>query len=242
MNARLAAWGVHLYTASGVVVALLALAATSRGAHGTAFAWLTVAFIIDCTDGTLARRARVKQVLPYFDGSKLDDIIDYLTYVFVPVVIACRAHLLPDTLAGITVAALPLLGSAYGFCRTDAKTADHFFTGFPSYWNVVVFYLYVLRAPIWFNVAVLVFFSAMVFVPIRYLYPSRMPTERSRAIVLGVVWFVLVLFVLRDFPTPPRWLVILSLFYPAYYVLISLRLHFTSPPSPPAPDVEVASL
>jgi phosphatidylcholine synthase len=230
MNVRLAAWGVHLYTASGAVVALLALAAAVRGDYGGAFAWLTVAFILDCTDGTLARAARVKEVLPHFDGSKLDDIVDYLTYVFVPVVIVCRAGLVPDTTGGMIVAAMPLLASAYGFCHAAAKTPDHFFTGFPSYWNVVALYLYALRGPIWFNVAVLVFLSAMVFVPIRYLYPSRFGgAARTRTIALGLVWFVSVVALLGQFPTPSRRLAIASLFFPAYYVLVSLRLHLTTP-------------
>ena len=96
MRDRIAAWGVHLYTAAGAVVALLALAAAVRADYGAAFGWLTVAFLLDCTDGTLARRARVKEVLPYFDGAKLDDIVDYLNYVFVPVAIACLAGLVPD--------------------------------------------------------------------------------------------------------------------------------------------------
>jgi phosphatidylcholine synthase len=232
MNGRWAAWGVHLYTGSGAVVALLALAAAVRGDYRAAFGWLTVAFILDCTDGTLARAARVKEVLPHFDGSKLDDIVDYLTYVFVPVVIVCRAGLVPDTTGGMIVAAMPLLASAYGFCHAAAKTPDHFFTGFPSYWNVVALYLYALRGPTWFNVAVLVFLSAMVFVPIRYLYPSRFGAARGRTIALGLVWFVSVVVLLGQFPTPSRRLAIASLFFPAYYVLISLRLHFTTPPSP----------
>ena len=232
MNGRSAAWGVHLYTGSGAVVALLALAAAVRGDYRGSFAWLTVAFFLDCTDGTLARAARVKEVLPHFDGSKLDDIVDYLTYVFVPVVIVCRAGLVPDSSGGMIVAAMPLLASAYGFCNAAAKTPDHFFTGFPSYWNVVALYLYALRAPTWFNVAVLVFLSAMVFVPIRYLYPSRFPAARGLTIALGIVWFFSVVALLGQFPTPSRGLAIASLFFPAYYVLISLRLHFTTPPSP----------
>ena len=234
MSDRAAAWGVHLYTASGAVVALLALAAAVRGAYGAAFAWLTVAFILDCTDGTLARRARVKEVLPYFDGSKLDDIVDYLNYVFVPIAIACLAGLVPDTLGGMIVAALPLLASGYGFSHAAAKTPDHFFTGFPSYWNVVVFYLYVLRAPLWFNVLVLLFLSAMVFVPIRYLYPSRSSTHRLRTYGLAVVWFALVVALFLQFPRPSRTLAVASLFFPAYYVFVSFKTHFSAPPSPSA--------
>lgn len=229
---RLAAWGVHLYTAAGAVIALLALDAVAKGAYARAFWWMSAAFILDCTDGTLARRARVKEVLPHFDGAKLDDIVDYLNYVLVPIALALRADLLPSGVSGVLVAALPLLASAYGFCHSDAKTSDHFFTGFPSYWNVVVFYLFALRAPLWFNVATLVFLSASVFVPIRYLYPSRGSAVRTHLFLLGAVWGVLVFWMLFQFPEPSRLLAIVSLFFPAYYIGQSLLIHFTTPPSP----------
>lgn len=233
---RLAAWGVHLYTAAGAVVALLALDAIAAESYAAAFWWMAAAFILDCTDGTLARRARVKEVLPGFDGAKLDDIIDYLNYVLVPVALALRADLLPGGTLGVFVAALPLLASAYGFCNASAKTPDHFFTGFPSYWNVVVFYLFALRGPIWFNAATLAFLSFSVFVPIRYLYPSRDSGVGLLVYVLGIVWGGLVFWLLFQFPTPSRALAIVSLFFPAYYVGQSLLVHFTTPPSPQRSD------
>ncbi len=227
-SAQLMAWAVHLYTASGAVLGFLALRATGAGDYQEAFAWLSLATLIDSTDGTLARRCRVKHVLPNFDGARLDDIVDYLNYVLVPIVLAHHAGLLP--IHGATgIAALPLLASAYGFCQSDAKTADHYFKGFPSYWNIVVLYLYALRAPQWFNAVILVFLSVMVFVPIRYLYPSRMKTARTTTYALGIVWALLVVVLLTQFPTPSRFLAILSLYFPAYYIGLSLRLHFTTP-------------
>jgi phosphatidylcholine synthase len=231
-RARLIAWGVHFYTAVGAVVGLLALEAVARARFGTAFAWMVVAFLLDCTDGTMARRARVKEVVPEFDGARLDDIVDYLNYVFVPVFLALHANLLPEGRWGIVVAALPLLSSGYGFCQASAKTPDHFFTGFPSYWNVVVFYLYVLAAPLWFNVAVLTILSVLVFVPLRYLYPSRGTKFRKRIYLLGLAWGVAVIWLVFQFPAPSRTLAVLSLGFPAYYMGMSLKLHFTSPPSP----------
>ncbi len=232
LGERAAAWGVHLYTASGAVLALLALVALAEDAYAVAFRWLAVAMFIDCTDGTLARRARVKEVLPHFDGSKLDDIVDYLTYVFVPIVIVHRAGLLPSGAAGLLVAALPLLASGYGFCQSEAKTADHFFTGFPSYWNVVALYLYALRAPLWFNVGVLLLLTAMVFVPIRYLYVSRASTLRSATYVGGALWGISVFWLLARFPEPSRLLASISLLFPAYYMFASLWVHWRTPPSP----------
>jgi phosphatidylcholine synthase len=229
---RLAAWGVHLYTASGALIGLLALDAVVRGAHRTAFLWIALATFIDATDGSLARRARVKEILPQFDGAKLDDIVDYLNYVVVPLVLAYSAGLLPGGSPGLAIVAAPLLASAYGFCQADAKTADHFFTGFPSYWNIVVFYLYALGTPAGFNGAVLLAFAALVFVPIRYLYPSRTATARRFTYVLGALWGLLVVALLFQFPTPSRGWTIVSLLFPAYYFAISLHLHLRSAPSP----------
>jgi phosphatidylcholine synthase len=230
--ARMAAWAVHLYTASGAVLALLALEAIGRDRYAVAFGWMSLAMFIDCTDGTLARRARVKEVLPNYDGSKLDDIIDYLNYVLVPIVLCYRADLLPGGVGGLLVASMPLLASAYGFCESQAKTPDHFFTGFPSYWNVVALYLFVLGWSQRANAAVLVLLSVLVFVPLRYLYASRTATARNVTYVGGALWALSVLWLLLQFPTPSRTLARLSLLYPGYYVALSLWLHWRTPPSP----------
>ena len=221
----LAAWGVHLYTGLGAPLGLLALEASGRRNFGLAFIWMTIATIIDSTDGALARTVGVKQVLPTFDGAKLDDIVDYLNYVVVPLVLAFQANLVPHSWTGLAIASAPLLASGYGFCQSEAKTADHFFTGFPSYWNIVVFYLYTLQTPLWFNVLALLGFSVLVFVPIRYLYPSRGTTARTATYVLGITWLLFVLALLRQFPHPSRWLAFVSLFFPAYYMIASVHLH-----------------
>jgi phosphatidylcholine synthase len=223
---------VHLYTAAGAVLAFLALDAIGREAYAAAFGWMATAMLIDCTDGTLARRVRVKDVLPEFDGAKLDDIVDYLNYVLVPVVLIYRAGLVPSGAGGCAIAALPLLASAYGFCESEAKTPDHFFTGFPSYWNVVALYLFALGWSHWTNAGVLVALSVLVFVPIRYLYPSRTATARSVTYVGGVLWGVSVAALLLQFPRPAQWLALLSLTYPTYYVALSLWLHWRTPASP----------
>ncbi len=223
---QIAAWGVHFYTAFGAVLGFLALDATANSHYGLAFIWLTVATFIDCTDGTLARRVGVKQVLPNFDGARLDDIVDYLNYVLVPVVLAYHAELLPHGTTGLIVAALPLLASAYGFCQLDAKTEDNFFQGFPSYWNVVIFYCYTLGTPRWFNIAALIVFSILVFVPIGYVYASKNRSAQRTTYVLGGLWGVCMVVLLAQFPAPSRTLAWVSLFFPIYYMALSLHLHF----------------
>jgi phosphatidylcholine synthase len=218
-------WVVHLYTASGALCAFLALNRIFYDRYRDAFFWLAFALVIDATDGFLARRADVAARTPGFNGGKLDDIVDYLTYVFVPAFFVWHALIVPDQWSMVVVAAI-LFSSAYGFCRDAAKTPDHFVTGFPSYWNIVVFYLYVVRWPPTTNAMILLFLALMVFVPIRYVYPSRTPVWRSLTMVLGVVWAVLMFVLLWQMPDVSRFLFWASCVFPAYYVLLSLRLHF----------------
>jgi len=222
---RAIAWAVHLYTALGAPIAVAALLAAASERYAAAFWCMAAAMAIDCTDGFLARTFRVREVLQDFDGARLDDIVDYLNYVVVPLFAAHRAGLLPPGAWAFGAAALALLASGYGFCQAQAKTADHFFTGFPSYWNVVVFYLFVFAWPRWLNAVILVALSILVFVPIRYLYPSRNPELRKTTLGLAIVWAVAVLAVLGQLSRPPRWLAAASLFFPAYYVAVSLWLH-----------------
>ena len=226
-----AAWGVHLLTASAAPGGVLAILASARGDYATSFLWMAYTLATDAIDGTLARAVEVKRVLPWFDGTRLDDLVDYFTYVIVPTFLVLHAGLLPPSVA-VPVALMPVLASCYGFCRTDAKTADHFFTGFPSYWNVVAFYLYALGWPRPLNAAVLALLAILVFVPIRYLYPSRTPTLRPLTIGLGLVWAVVMLWILAHLAATPRWLVQLSLAYPAYYVVLSLALQWRRPAEP----------
>ena len=220
----LAAWGVHLLTASGAPAGMLSILAAERGDPATALWWMAYTLAVDCVDGTLARAVGVKQVLPYFDGTRLDDLIDYFTYTIVPALFMLWTDLLPPAIA-VPLACAVALASAYQFSRTDAKTADHYFTGFPSYWNILAFYLYALGWPTAANAAAVAICVLLVFVPIRYVYPSRQPTMRTLTVGLGIVWAVVTLIVLgqlfRD-GVASRALVLASLLYPAYYVGLSL--------------------
>jgi phosphatidylcholine synthase len=218
-----AAWLVHLYTASGFVLAFLAAAAVIDHDYRTAFFYLSLQVAVDATDGLLARAVRVSERLPWFSGSKLDDLVDYLTYVFVPALFVWRAQLVPDAFA-LAVPAAMLIASGYGFSRADAKTSDHFFTGFPSYWNIVVLYLLLLGASPETSLVILGTCVVLVFVPVRYIYPSRTPVWRWPTNVLGTAWGGSVLVALWQYPQVSRSLVLASLVYPAYYVALSLAV------------------
>lgn len=218
------AWLVHAYTASGAVLAFVATQAAIGRNFRAAFLWLFAAVLIDSTDGFLARAARVHERLPNFSGRKLDDIVDYLTFVFVPAVIVWQAGVVTGSWT-IPVIAAMLLSSLFGFVSEDAKTDDHFFTGFPSYWNIVVLYLVVLeRSPV-LNAVILLVLSALVFVRIGYVYPTRTTAARTLTLALGLLWSVMMLVLILQLPTPPRSIAWVSLFFPAYYTALSFVLH-----------------
>lgn len=218
-------WIAHLYTASGAVIALLATAMAFAHNFRAAFIYLVVATIVDATDGVLARALRVKERLPHYDGARLDDIVDYLTYVFVPVLIVWQAELVP---VAFPVCAAMLIASAYGFGQADAKvnSGEYFFTGFPSYWNIVVVYLYLMRLAPMVNAVVLAVLCLLVFVPIRYVYPSRTMTLRVPTLVLGTMWAALFAWQIWRLPAVDGPWTMVSLLFVVYYVALSLWLHF----------------
>jgi phosphatidylcholine synthase len=218
-------WFAHLYTGFGAVAALAAALDVIAGDYRGAFIWLGVQIAIDATDGLLARALRVKERLPNFDGARLDDIIDYLTYVFIPVLLMLHAQLLPARW-GAAVGAVVLLSSAYGFSQTAAKlkTTDYFFTGFPSYWNLVALYMFVLRLSPGINAAILLIFSALVFIPLRYVYPSRTKTLSTVTNVLGAAWAILTMWMVWQLPVTDSRVVAGSLVFPVYYMLLSFYL------------------
>ncbi len=221
---RLRAVAVHLYTASGVVLALLILVAAFGGDAVRALWLMLASLLIDSTDGLLARRLRVSEALPFFDGALLDNIVDYMTYVFAPIVLLWSGEYLPAGTSGVVFAALPLLASSYQFCRVDAKTDDHYFLGFPSYFNVVAFYAIVFEPGAGTLAAVLVVCSLLVFVPIRYVYPTRTIAFRRLSLTLTALWLVSYAAILLQMPDPDPLILGFSIFYLIYYFGLSLYL------------------
>jgi phosphatidylcholine synthase len=219
------AWLAHLYTASGAGMALAAVLALEAGDLRATFLWLVLATVVDATDGVLARALQVKARLPWFDGATLDNIVDYLTYVFVPALVVVKTALVPPQLA-LPIGAAMLIASGYGFSRADAKvaTTDHFFTGFPSYWNIVAVYLVDWRLSPAVNAAILAVLVVLVFVPLRYVYPSRTRTWRPVTIALGAVWGVCLSVVIWRLPDGGGVWSWLALVFPVYYLALSLRL------------------
>lgn len=220
---RLLAWAVHLLTASGVVWSLLALQATFESQWRQALGWLVVAVIVDSADGTLARLIGVRRVLPHFDGTLLDNLVDFTNYVITPALILHRADLMPPATSFWAACAM-CLASAYQFCQQDAKTPDHYFTGFPSYWNVTALYLLAMDLGAATNLAIVVVLIVLVFVPIKYIYVTRTKEHRSLTLTLTAVWSALALVMLYQIPDVHPLLPWASLLFVGYYFGMSVYL------------------
>jgi phosphatidylcholine synthase len=218
---KAAAWATHLFTASGAIWGFLAILAITNEHWILAFAWMGVSVFVDSFDGLLARRVRVKSVLPSFDGALLDNMIDFLNYVFVPAYFLYQSDVLPNGF-GLVGAILILLASSYQFCQDDAKTEDHFFKGFPSYWNILVYYMFLLSWNGWINLSITVLLTALVFVPIKYVYPSRTRMLQKLTMTLSCLWGVVNIIVLIQYPQHDPRLIWASLLFAVYYTGLSL--------------------
>jgi phosphatidylcholine synthase len=227
-SARLLAAGVHLYTACGVVLAFLATVEICSTAPDlrAVFLLLALAVLVDATDGPLARRWEVKRVLPAVQGRTIDDIVDYLTYTFVPLLLVWRMDWVPAP--AVAWIAPALVASLFGFANTGIKDeAGGFFLGFPSYWNVVAFYagpFYQLYGAT-LNAAILLLLALATVLPLRFIYPNLAPRPWRGPVVLGaLLWLAAMLAMLPAYPRVAAWALWLSLLYPAFYVGLSFRL------------------
>lgn len=208
---RWLAASVHLFTALGIVCALLAAHALLDRAYETAFVWLGIALIIDGIDGAFARALDVKRRLPRFSGEKLDQVVDYVTYVFVPALgLQLGGHL--DGLWGGILASLILLSSLYHFCDNGNKADDHCFVGFPAIWNIVAFYIFAFALPGWAVSVLVLACVALTFVRMRWLHPMRVKALRPVNLAMSGVWaFAAVWTVTTGFPAGPGAMVALGL-------------------------------
>jgi phosphatidylcholine synthase len=219
-----AAWLIHVYTATGAALAMLTVMAVIEGDTVRAL-WLGLAaMVVDGTDGMLARHLEVKRWIPWFDGALLDNIVDYLTYAFTPMVLLWSTGYLGEGASATFLAIMPLLASAYQFSRADAKTADHLFLGFPSYWNILALYVIVLDLGTTPVAVLLTVCTVLVFVPVGYVYPSRTDTLRRLTLALTTVWLVSYAVLIHQLPSPDAAWVAISLGYVVYYVALSLYL------------------
>jgi phosphatidylcholine synthase len=232
---RARAYAVHVMTASGVVAAFLALAELFAEVpdERVVLVWLAVAVVIDAVDGPLARAWDVKRLAPHIDGRTIDDIVDYLTFTFVPLLLVWRMGWVPfaPSLPGATWIVPALVASLLGFANVGAKDeAAWYFRGFPSYWNIAAFYAGLSFHALggtgrWLNGVVLLALAVLTVSPLRFLYPNLAPRPWRLPVMLGAAaWLALMLGMLLIYRSVPAWVVAVSLVYPAFYVTLSIVL------------------
>ena len=219
--AGLAAAGVHLFTALGAVCGLFAALAAFDGAWERMFAWLGLALFIDGIDGIFARLTRVEERLPRFSGERLDLVVDYVTYVFVPALALVRAGFLAGT-PGLVLAAAILLSSLFHFSDLASKGDDYSFIGFPAVWNLIAFYLFALSLPQWATIAIVAACVALTFVPMRWVHPLRVVRLRLLTLAVTLAWAIAAIAaVVHGFPAS-LWSQIVLLLAAAYLVGLTL--------------------
>ena len=187
MTIRLQALGVHLFTATGAVFAMLAMLAASEAKWSLMFLWLIVAFGVDGIDGALARKYDVKKNAPRFDGVLLDLIIDYLTYVFIPAFALFKSGLLPGWTGWFAIFIITFASAMY-FCDSNMKTKDNSFHGFPGCWNMLVLVLFALSPNFWIILIIVAALAVAMFLPLKFIHPVRTKRWRWLSLPLSLGW------------------------------------------------------
>lgn len=217
---KLAAYGVHIFTALGAALGLWAIILTYDGFFQKALWVLALAVIVDSVDGTLARAAETKQNAPKIDGALMDNIIDFVTWTVAPLLwIYATMHLPVWALLICSVA------STFGFSNAHAKTDDNFFLGFPSYWNIVVLYIFLLQLPVPFATAILLLFAVVTFLPVKFIYPTRTGYLRYLTLILGSIFAFQLIALLYYFDKSSICLIYTSFIFPFYYFGLSFYLN-----------------
>ncbi|MDI1345939.1 MAG: phosphatidylcholine synthase [Pseudolabrys sp.] len=225
--AELRAFAVHVFTAFGAALALLALVFATGGHWAAMFLSLGLALIVDGVDGPMARRFNVAHVLPRWNGEGLDYVVDFVTYVFVPAYAIAASGYLPEMLA-IPLGLVVVVTGALYFADRNMKTDDNYFRGFPAVWNLVAFYLFVLEPPPWVAAAAVLALAVLTFVPLRFVHPLRVKRLRLVNIALMALWAALAFVaVAQDLAPPPAIAAALSAI--ALYFLVAGLLRRAEP-------------
>jgi phosphatidylcholine synthase len=216
-----AAFAVHVLTASGAACALIALKAAVVAQWPKMFAWLGAALVIDGIDGSLARRVRTAEVLPRWSGDVLDFVVDFTTYVFVPAYAMVSSGLLPQSIA-LALGLIVIVTAALYFADRQMKTSDYYFRGFPALWNLVAFYLFVLKPAPWLAAAAVLLLAALTFAPLHFVHPVRVPRWRPLNVAVLFLWGVLAVCALMQNLAPPVWTAVLLAAIAIYFVIAGL--------------------
>ena len=214
-------FAVHVLTASGAALAFLALLAAVDGAWELMFLSLGLALIVDGVDGTIARSLKAAELLPRWSGEVLDLVVDFVTYVFVPAYAIAASGLLPPVLAAGAGMLIVMTGAIY-FADRRMKTEDNYFRGFPTLWNVVAFYLFVLKPPTWATALVVALLALLTFVPFKFLHPFRVARLRMVSMAAVVLWSALAAIALARGLAPGPWVTGALVALAAYFLAVGL--------------------
>lgn len=215
-----AAYGVHILTAFGAGLGLWALILTYDGFYQEAIWVLAISAIIDSIDGALARVTQTKVHAPRIDGALMDNIVDFITWTIAPLLWIYASMQIP-----LWVLIVCAIASAFGFSNTSAKTEDNFFLGFPSYWNIVVFYIFLLNLPTEFASAIMLMFAFTTFLPVRFVYPTRTSYLRPLTLILGIIFTLQLIALMYYFDQSASWLIYSSFIFPFYYFGLSFYMN-----------------
>jgi phosphatidylcholine synthase len=212
---------VHVLTAAGAACALLALMAAVAEQWAVMLAWLGLALVVDAADGPLARRFEIARTLPRWSGETLDLVVDFATYVFVPAYAIAASGLFPPGFGAAAGVLVVVTGALY-FADRAIKTPDNYFRGFPALWNVVAFYLLLLRPGPGWTAACVAALAVMTFMPFPFIHPLRVRRYRAFNIAVLVLWAVLAIGALARDLMPPAWVTIVLCAIGVYVVCAGL--------------------
>lgn len=222
-----AAWSVHIFTASAACFGVFSLIKMHQHEYIAALWLMLITVVIDAIDGSFARLVKIKELLPKIDGALLDNIVDYLNYVITPCFfLLVKPGMLPPSYATLLITVI-VITSSYQFCQSDAKTPDHFFKGFPCYWNITIFYMFIFNTSATTNAFILLILSVLIFVPVKYVYPSRLDYLTKSKILKALMHFCSIIYaissicLLISYPNTNIVCLSLSLTYVGIYLFLS---------------------
>jgi phosphatidylcholine synthase len=225
-NNNLGVWAVHILTASGAAIALVAAVAAGNGSWQLVFLCLGIAMIVDGIDGPIARKLGVGERVPWFDGATLDLVVDYATYVLIPALVLAMGSLLSQPLATVAGVVIAIVGALY-FADTRMKTPEQSFRGFPAVWNVVVYLLMIYKFPETVTLLIIAAFAALTFSPVEFVHPLRVKRLRPLTFAMAVAWGILATLSLAANLDPGPAVLILFSIVNLYFCFIGVYLQLT---------------
>ncbi|AWG42639.1 phosphatidyltransferase [Candidatus Borreliella tachyglossi] len=223
------AWTVHILTASGLIVSLYSIISIINGDYSLLLNLTIIGLFIDGIDGTLARKFKVKDLIPTIDGALLDNIVDYINYTFIPTIFLYYGNFIRNEYK-IMICIGILFASAYQFSRTDSKTSDDYFRGFPSLWNFLIIFNIIFTVKEITNLIIILACIALSFAPIKFIYPTKTKEFKYLTIFLTIITsFTIILTIFARLPEVYLDVSkILIFFYLTYIILVSIYLNYTT--------------